>query len=272
MTTSKGSKPLSSHYQDSGPQGPAVLLIHGVGMDQRVWLPQWQALSADYRLITYDTLGHGLSPLPPDPASLSDYVAQIDDLLDHLGITATHVVGHSMGALIAVEFGLCRPHRCLSVTALNAVFKRSETQRQAVQARARSLQEQGLQANIRSTLERWYGSPTPQSLQEAAQLSAQILAQVDPVGYARAYRLFAHSDSAHADRLAKLAMPALFMTGSLDQNSSPAMTEAMAALAPQGQSYILEHAHHMMPLTHSEQVNRHIADFLSTSQAALPRP
>ncbi|MNV34870.1 Alpha/beta hydrolase family protein [compost metagenome] len=81
-------------------------------------------------------------------------------------------------------------------------------------------------------------------------------------GYARAYSLFATSDEVHASRLPQLAMPALFMTGEGDPNSSPAMSQAMAALAPRGQAQSVPGARHMMNLTDAEAVNARLLAFI----------
>lgn len=242
--------------------GEAIVLIHGVGMDQRAWQPQIEALSRGHRVVTYDMLGHGESELPPEGVQLADFAAQLLRLLDHLQIARAHVVGHSMGALVALEFALRHPERCRRLLALNAVFQRSAQQRAAVLERARTLQSAGVAATVDSTLARWFGDPVPAHLREIAALTSDILADVNAQGYARAYRLFATSDEVHADRLPALAMPALFITGEGDPNSSPAMSEAMAALAPQGQFEIVPGARHMMNLTDAAEVNRRVLRFI----------
>lgn len=241
----------------------AIVLIHGVGMDQRAWQPQLAALSQHHRVVTYDMLGHGESQLPPEGVQLADFAAQLLQLLDHLQIAQAHVVGHSMGALVALEFALQHPERCARLLALNAVFERSPEQRAAVLERARLLQSAGVAATVDSTIERWFGAPVPAHLQEIAALTTDILGDVNAQGYARAYRLFATSDEVHADRLPQLAMPALFMTGAGDPNSSPAMSQAMAALAPRGEAQIVPGARHMMNLTDAQPVNERLLKFIA---------
>ncbi len=240
----------------------AIVLIHGVGMDQRAWQPQLAALAQNHRVVTYDMLGHGESRLPPEGVELADFAAQLLQLLDHLQIARAHIVGHSMGALVALEFALRHPERCARLLALNAVFQRSAEQRAAVQERARLLQSEGVAATVEATIERWFGAPVPAPLREIAALTTDILADVNAQGYARAYRLFASSDEVHASRLPQLAMPALFMTGEGDPNSSPAMSQAMAALAPRGQALIVPGARHMMNLTDAQEVNKRLLRFI----------
>lgn len=243
--------------------GETIVLIHGVGMDQRSWQPQIEALSRNHRVVTYDMLGHGESRLPAEGVQLADFAEQLLHLLDHLQVSQAHVVGHSMGALVALEFALRHPARCSRLLALNAVFRRCAEQRAAVLERARTLQSEGVAATVEATIARWFGAPVPAHLCETAALTRDILGNVNAQGYARAYGLFATSDAVHADQLALLAMPALFMTGEGDPNSSPAMSQAMAALAPRGSAEIVPGARHMMNLTDADQINQRLLRFIT---------
>jgi pimeloyl-ACP methyl ester carboxylesterase len=249
--------------------GEPLVLIHGVGMEQDAWTPQIGALAREHQVIVYDMLGHGGSRIPDEGVTLADYAAQLAGLLDHLGLPAANVVGHSMGALVALEFALTYPARTLRVAALNAVFMRTPEQQAAVMARAAALQDIGVQATVDSTIARWFGDPVPTALQASARLVSGILARVHPQGYARTYRLFASCDRVHADRLATLAMPALFMTGEFDPNSSPSMSQAMAQRAPLATLDIVPSARHMMNMTDPQRINQGLQQFLTQP---LPMP
>ena len=244
-------------------RGEPVVLIHGVGMRQDIWAPQIADLSAHFQVITYDMLGHGGSRVPPENVQLTDYADQLAQLLDHLNAPAASVIGHSMGALVALEFALRYPDRATRVVALNAAFMRTPEQRAGVVARADALERTGVSATIDSTIERWFGNPVPAELQAHAALVTEFMQNVDPVGYARSYRLFATSDAAHADRLQELRMPVLIMTGEFDPNSSPAMSEAMARRVPQAELVIVKDARHKMPLTCTQEVNERLLRFLN---------
>jgi pimeloyl-ACP methyl ester carboxylesterase len=248
-----------------------VVLIHGVGMNQSVWAPQIDALTSAYRVVVYDMLGHGDSALPTPAPTLDEYASQLEALLDAMRIERAHVVGHSMGALVALEFALTHPQRTLSVVALNAVYDRTPAQREAVMTRAAMLGDAPVEADngagIDTTLSRWFGDPIPVHLTQAAQAVRSLLVSVDPVGYARTYRLFASSDDAHVGRLASLAVPALFLTGECDPNSSPAMSRAMAAVAPFGRAEIISNERHMMNVTDPKRVNERLLAFLAETPA-----
>lgn len=246
--------------------GEAVVLVHGVGMAQAIWQPQVAALAPRFQVITYDMLGHGGSVVPPGGGTLDAYAGQLRALLDHLDIAAAHVVGHSMGALVALEFALTHPARTRSVAALNAVFERSPEQRAAVESRAAALKAEGLGETVAPTMQRWFGDPVPAELQEAAALTERLLRSVDPAGYARTYELFARSDRVHTERLPSLAAPALFVTADGDLNSSPSMSHAMAALVPKGRAQVIDGARHMMTVTHPQAVNDALIGFLESAR------
>lgn len=255
-------------YRRAGVAGaPPVVLIHGVGMASEVWAPQIDALAAGHDVIALDMPGHGGSSLPPEDARLSDYADQVVALMDGLGLPSAALVGHSMGALVALEVALVHPARVRAVAALNAVFCRTPEQRAVVTARAGSLEAEGRAASHEAAVARWFGAPVPAELAPSAAQVSALLASGDPVGYARTYALFAASDDAHRDRLASLAMPALFMTAEGDPNSTPAMSRAMAALAPQGVAEVLDGARHMMTLTHPGAVNARLLAFLDAPAA-----
>ena len=250
--------------------GEPVVLVHGVGMNKAVWAPQVDHLSTTHRVIAYDMLGHGGSPLPGHDAGLGDYVRQLHGLLDALSIDAANLIGHSMGALVVLAFALSHPARALRVAALNAVYERTAEQRAAVVARADALQESAPAGTAAQTIARWFGEEPTGAQAETAARVRRWLETVDPIGYARTYRVFATSDDAFVGRLGELAIPALFMTGERDPNSTPEMSRRMADAAPFGRAEILRGERHMMALTAPETVNRRLSAFLAEPRARPP--
>ena len=249
-------------------RGPALILAHGVGMQSSVWMPQIAALSQYFDVIAFDLLGHGGSSLPPPDPTLADYAQQILSLLDGLGLARAHVVGHSMGALVVLEFALSHPERTSSVIAMNGVFRRSSEQRQAIEQRLAAFDGAAGPAAWDGTIGRWFGDSLPIEWTGAATTVHELLVAVDPVGYERTYRLFAVSDEAHRDRLPGLAAPALFITGADDPNSTPSMSRAMAGLAKRASAEIVPDERHMMSLTAPAEINRRLLAFLGTAEAS----
>jgi len=238
--------------------GPLVVLLHGVGLRSEAWNAQIDALTAAHHVLAFDMLGHGGSPLPGPTPQLSDYIQAVAHALPERAV----VVGHSMGAVIALGLAQVCPEKLRGVVALNAIYRRGLAAAAAIDARANSLDGVTI-ADPQATLDRWFGGEhTP------ARAACQTwLTSVDPAGYRAAYRAFAAQDGPSDASLAKLPCPALFMTGAEEPNSTPAMSHAMAALAREGQSIIAQGAAHMMPMTHPKEVNAALAEFLSRCPA-----
>lgn len=255
----RGGQDGATRYGRAG-RGEPLVLLHGLGMTSSIWAPQVAALRDAYDVVTPDMLGHGGSSLPPADPALADYADQLVSLLDALRIPAAHIAGHSMGALIALEFALTHPGRILSVAALNGVYCRTAEQKAAALRRAAAL-ETDEAPSPGDTLARWFGDPVPVALTRQAEIARGMLESVDPVGYARTYRLFAGADEQHRGKLEQLAVPALFMTGECDPNSTPDMSRAMAAAAPRGQLAILPGERHMMTMTAPLEVAERLRAF-----------
>jgi len=241
--------------------GPTIVFLHGVGMNKSVWAPEVNLLCESFDVLIYDMWGHGESDLPNRELSLKDYTQQLVDLLKELEIDSAVVAGHSMGALIALDFAINIPDVCLGVCALNAVFNRSAEQSASVKQRAADLAAGGVSVNLSETLERWFGKPGTHEYPEAEALARELLLDVNPKGYEAAYSVFAVSDKAHAQTLTTLSTPALFFTADGDPNSTPEMSLAMAALAPNGSPKVLTGHRHMMTLTAPEEVSATLATF-----------
>jgi pimeloyl-ACP methyl ester carboxylesterase len=96
-------------------QGPAVLLIQGVGLPGRAWLPQVEGLRERFTVITFDNRGVGGSDGGPDPLTIDAMAADAAAILESENIDHVHVMGHSMGGLIALRFALMNPARIKSL-------------------------------------------------------------------------------------------------------------------------------------------------------------
>lgn len=248
-------------FRDAG-RGLPIVFIHGVGLRKEVWEPQIAAFAGSRRVIAYDMLGHGGSSLGPDDTGLETFVGQLARLLDDLGIGTADIVGHSMGALVALGFALAHPLRVRRLVALNAVYDRSGEQRAAVTERAREIERVGPQSAAGRAISRWFGDHPAAELAGRVDMVKHWLEHADPIGYARAYRIFATGDRIHVGRLGTLRMPVLYLTGDLDPNSSPAMSRRMASETPDGRAISLPGERHMMALVSPDAVNDVLRDFI----------
>jgi len=253
-------KTVEIAWREAG-HGPPVLLLHGVGLNADAWEPQIVGLSPHRRVIAADLPGHGQSEPLPEGSDLSDHVAAMAVLIDALGISPLPVIGHSMGAMIALGLALGHPAKITGLVTLNAVYCRDAQARAAVEGRAARMS--GGSIDVLGPIGRWFPDDPTGPL---ARHSTGWLRQMNPKEYAAAYRIFATSDHVHKGRLGKLECRALFMTGVSDPNSTPVMSDRMAREAPNGRSVALPGARHMMHLTHHAEVTSIIAAFLEATQ------
>lgn len=234
-------------------QGPLVVLLHGVGLRAEAWNAQIDALNASgFQVVAPDMHGHGVAPVIGAKALLADYSQYVAELLTQPAI----VIGHSMGAMVAMGLVEHAPSQILGLAALNAIYRRSPAAGSAVRARAAQLDGR-VQQDPSGTLVRWFAdTQTPERF-----ACDRWLRDVDPAGYKAAYTVFANEDGPSDALLKSLTCPALFMTGQDEANSTPEMSKAMAQLAPKGQLNVVGGAAHMMPMTHAAEVNTTLIGF-----------
>lgn len=245
-------------YFEAG-EGEPLVLVHGVGMRLEAWAPQIDAFSKSHRVIAVDMPGHGESTPLAKGSALPDFVGWFGGFLDAMALGRVNLAGHSMGALIAGGAVAVFPERIKRVALLNGVYRRDPVAKAAVLARASAIEEEGI--DIDGPMQRWFGND-PASL-AARSLTHAWLASMDRAAYATAYGAFAGGDGTYADAWPAVRCPALFLTGRGDPNSTSAMAEEMAALAPQGYARIIEGHRHMVNLTAAPEVNQLLAEWLA---------
>ena len=252
-------------YKTFGDAPATLIFIHGVGMCGEIWQPQVEHFSKDYRVITYDFLGHGKSVLKKDKPTLEDYVTQLYNLVNEIGVTNFSLIGHSMGAIIAVAFALKYPRKVDTLIPINIVFKRTKKAQDDVIMRTKDVFKSQQITNISQTLERWFKNKTsPDDLLKINNVRSW-LNNTSPKAYAEAYYLFATSDRVFVNNLSNLQPPVLYLTGSEDPNSTSLMSEQMAQETPNSWSESIESEAHMMAYISAKKVNSIIEHFLNNT-------
>lgn len=237
--------------------GPVLLLIHGVGLRLEAWRAMIPTLAERFTVVAVDMPGHGASEQATTD-TVAGFASAFTPILDTLE-APVFCAGHSMGAMIALELA-STDERIAGVAALNAIYRRTEAAKTAVLARAKVL-ETGTAPDPTPTLVRWFGAD-PTGPDAAAQAAChRWLTAANPTGYAAAYHAFATHDGPTDAALRALDRPALFLTGAEEPNSTPAMSRAMADLAPLGQAHVVAGAAHMAPMTHGVEIARYLTSF-----------
>jgi (E)-2-((N-methylformamido)methylene)succinate hydrolase len=255
-------------YEVSG-SGEHVTLVHGVGSSLRSWDPIVARLGNGYRILRYDTRGHGASEKPPGPYSLNDYVGELRALLDAERVETTQLVGISFGGMIVQAFASRVPERVSKLVIMSAVAGRTADERAAVIQRAEQLASGGATLTIDASIERWF---TPEFRANNPEIIKQHIENVmrnDPAGYAAAYRVFAESDL--VDELHKIRCPTLIVTGEHDINSNPQMARRMHELIPESTVRILPNLRHDILMEAPDEVANLLREFLSPEPVVTKR-
>ena len=201
------------------------MLIHGVGAYLEAWDGVVAELGGGFAILRYDLRGLGESTKLAGPYELSDFVEDLEAVLAHVEFDTCHVVGHSLGGLIAQGFALAHPERVNRLAIISGVAGRTEEERARVAKRLAVVGSGIAGEHFRRSVDRWF---TPEFQRANPELIDQLEArnsQNDPQCYAAAYRVLAETDL--ADELHRIEAPTLVMTGEFDQGSNPRMAGVM---------------------------------------------
>lgn len=256
-----------AHWRGGTPGAALVVLLHGVGLRAEAWAALVPELSDVAEVHALDMPGHGASPLA-GAAHLADFSERVAGYIAELG-RAVHLVGHSMGALITLDIATRGLAPLVSASSLNGIFRRSPQARASVQARAAVMADRAA-PDPTAPLARWFGTDPTEALRPAHAACQAMLQGADPVGYKTAYGVFAHSDGPQDAALAALRLPLLCLTGEGDGNSTPAMSQAMARLAPMGRAAVIASAAHMLPMTHPGETAQHLSAHFAAADHPNP--
>jgi pimeloyl-ACP methyl ester carboxylesterase len=238
------------------PETP-IALLHGVGLDANMWAQVRDALKRDS--VAIDLPGHGRQPALTLPVSLADLAA---DVLARLP-ERSHLVGFSLGALIAQYIARFHPERVATLTCVNSVCRRTEAETRAVMARLASA-EQDFTATVQASIDRWYtGTSVPAEVVEATR---RTLEANDLASFVHAYRVFATGDAVIGPELGSITVPTLAVTGELDPGSTPDMTRRLAAAIAGAKSLVVPGARHMLPVQNADVLAGAINDFIQESE------
>ncbi len=237
---------MNTAHELHGPAGaPVVVLIHGLGLNRRIWCAFTEALSGRYQVLVYDLFGHGASAPPPGAVSLSLFSNQLRALLDALGVERCAVAGFSLGGMINRRFAMDFPERAAALAVFNSPHKRSAQEQKLVEQRAARAAEGGMAAALDGTMARWF---TPEFRAAQPEYIAQVRQWVranDPAVYAECRRLLAGGVAELTGLQPPLSHPALVMTCENDSGSTPTMSRAIAAEIPGAQVCIIPGLRHM---------------------------
>lgn len=255
-------------YRFDGPaQGRVVLLSNSLMSSYDMWDWTVPALADRYRVLRYDTRGHGRSGVTPAPYSIEMLADDAAGLLDALGIKAAHVAGLSMGGMIAQQLGVRHPGKVLSLALCDSASEMPP--RSMWEERLKIAREQGIAGLVDGTIKRWFTAPfIERAPADIAKVRAFI--QSTPVeGYmacAGAIR-----DMAQTTQLLKIKAPTLVMTGRQDPACTVEQSTVLHRMIDGSRLVILEDAAHLSNIEQPQAFNEALRGFIDSVDDRLPR-
>jgi 3-oxoadipate enol-lactonase len=228
---------------------PVVVLSNSLGATRAMWDPQVPALAERYRVITYDTRGHGESPAPAGPYRLDDLVDDLVALLDEVGADRAHVIGLSLGGMTGMRLAVRNPER---VDRLALLCTSAKADPQGFLDRAAAARSGGTAALAPTVVGRWltpaYAAANPDLV---ARLEAMI-ATADDEGYAGSCEAIADMDL-RAD-LGRITAPTLVVSALEDPALSPEHQQLIAEGIPGAELLTVSPGAHLANLEQPLQV------------------
>ncbi|SDY53256.1 3-oxoadipate enol-lactonase [Micromonospora pattaloongensis] len=242
---------VSLHHVVEGPaDAPVLLLGNSLGSTLAMWEPQLPRLAEQFRVVRFDTRGHGRSPVPTGPYALADLGGDVLALLDRLGVARAHFCGLSLGGMVGMWLAAHAPERvdrlvlCCTSARLGPPEGWAE--------RARAVRAQGTVAVADAVLQRWFTPGfTSRKPDRVAALRAMV-AQTPAEGYAGCCEAIADMDLEPV--LPRIAAPTLVIAGADDPATPPAHAETIAAGIPDARVTVLTDAAHLANVEQSDRV------------------
>lgn len=252
---------LRLHYELKG-KGPTVLLLHAVGLDLTCWESQVDALSTEFQVVAVDLRGHGQSEMSPPPYGLQLFADDVHQMLRQIGAAPAHVVGLSLGGMVAQVLGLEYPEDVISLILADTVCTLTPEGRSAMVSRGEAAERSGMQSVLQATLERWFTADFLNS-EVVTRCRRRLLAD-NVESWAAAWR--AISDVNTWPQLHEIRVPTLVMVGELDVSSPPERARIIADRIPGARLHIVPGAPHMAPMECPDLFNPPMLEFLRSPQ------
>jgi pimeloyl-ACP methyl ester carboxylesterase len=239
-------------------EGPAVLLVHGLGGTANFYQVQADALAERFRVIRVDSAGAGRSPNAED-ISVESHADDLAAVLDALDIESAAVVGHSMGTLVVRALAARHPDKVSALVLLGAVAEPTEAARKAQRDRAAILRAEGTAAVAPGVVANALSEATRRDKPEVAAFVRELVMRQDPEGYARnCEALAAASDPGPIST----TTPLLLITGDADKVGPPEISRALADAHGDATVEILPGVGHWTAVEAAGPVTDHLLKFL----------
>ena len=249
------------NYQLDGPENaPVLVLSNSLGTNLHMWDTQIAAFTEHFRVLRYDTRGHGKSLVTEGPYSIEQLGQDVLALLDALNIDKAYFCGLSMGGLIGQWLAINAGERLHKVIVCNTAAKIGTPQ--IWNPRIEMVLRDGAAAMVGlrdASIERWFTPAYAKANPETAKRITDMLAATSPQGYAA--NCGAVRDADYREQLGAVTVPMLVISGTEDAVTPPAGGHFIQQNVP-GAQYAEFHAAHLSNVEVGEPFSRCVIDFL----------
>ncbi len=246
------------HYQiDGAADAPVLVLSNSLGTTMDMWLPQLPALLEQFRVLRYDTRGHGRSNVTPGPYSIAQLGGDVIALMDQLNIPRAHFCGLSMGGMTGIWLGIHQPARIERLVLCNTSAAIGVPE--MWNARIAQVRQGGMQVVIDTVLQRWFTDDFLAHAPAQVERVRNMLANTTVDGYVANCAAVRDMDQ-RAD-LARITAPTLVIGGKYDKSTPPEHGELIARAIP-GASYVELNAAHLSNWEVAQAFTQQLLNFL----------
>jgi 3-oxoadipate enol-lactonase len=247
-------------YQLDGPSdAPVVLFVNSLGTSLQMWEPQVAVLANDFRVLRYDSRGHGHSDAPPGPYTVERLALDAVALLDALGVERTHVCGLSLGGVVALWLAIHRAGRVRRAVFANTAARVGTPE--IWSARIEAVQTGGMAAIGDAVLARFLSEGFRQREPELARQVYEMLLATPSEGYIGCCAALRDADLRNL--VSTIEVPSLVIGGELDQATPPAQAEDLHAGIVPSELMVIPNVAHLSNLEAPDLFNRRMVDLLT---------
>ena len=251
----------------AGPKGlPTVVFSNSLGSTIEMWDGIAAALAGRFRVLRYDTQGHGRSGSRDQPTTMDDLAADLGGLLDALDIRQAHVVGMSLGGMTAQTFAVLYPERTASLVLMATAAHLPPPD--FWMQRAATVNELGPEAVVDTIVPRWFTPGFQERDPAAVRRIRDLFLESERHGYGRCCEAIAGMDL--RQRIKAIAAPTLVMVGAEDFVTPLAMAEDIRSRITGAEMVVLSDCAHLMSVERPADSARHLAAFLSRHASGAP--
>ena len=243
-------------------KGEPIIFIHGIGSRKISWNGIIKELKAEYQCISYDLRGHGESKVVQNTFYLNDLVEDLEKLRSYLKIQKVHLVGHSLGGMIAPSYGIKYRERVASITLLStAAFRKAEDEQKILNIISK-IKREGIDKVLPDLISRWF---TDEFINNNPNIISKRLKQVKSTPLNIFLNVFQIYASTKMDTwLKKIKLPSLVMTGENDLGCSPQINKKIAKALNNSKLIILNNLKHSIVLEDPQLVATNLKMFLKS--------